>query len=76
MNNSWLPIAVAPNHPPCIIPWYFGGATLDTNEIPSGEIYNSATVNTKYVAINNHGVTLIGDVPASTISLCKGKCEK
>lgn len=47
INNSWLPKAVAPNHPPCISPWYLGGATLDTNEMPRGEIYNSATVSIK-----------------------------
>ena len=42
-----LPIAVATNQPPIIIPAYFGGATLDTNEIPIGESNNSANVNTR-----------------------------
>ena len=39
-----LPIAVATNQPPIIIPLYFGGATFDTNEIPIGESNNSAKV--------------------------------
>ena len=39
-----LPIAVATNQPPIIIPAYFGGATLVTNEIPIGESNNSANV--------------------------------
>ena len=39
-----LPIAVATNHPPIIIPLSFGGATLDTNEIPIGERRSSAKV--------------------------------
>ena len=39
-----LPRAVATNQPPIIIPAYFGGATLVTNEIPIGESNNSANV--------------------------------
>ena len=42
-----LPIAVATNQPPIIIPLYLGGATLDTNEIPMGESKSSAMVSTK-----------------------------
>ena len=42
--TNWLPMAVAPNHRPIIRPAYFGGATLDTNEIPIGESSNSANV--------------------------------
>ena len=42
-----LPIAVETNQPPIIIPAYFGGATLVTNEIPIGESNNSANVNTR-----------------------------
>ena len=42
-----LPMAVATNHPPIIIPLYLGGATLLTNEIPIGDKSNSAIVNTK-----------------------------
>ena len=45
--TSILPIAVATNQPPIIIPLYFGGATFDTNEIPIGESNNSANVNTR-----------------------------
>ena len=45
--TSMLPIAVATNHPPIIIPLYLGGATFDTNEIPIGESNNSAKVNTR-----------------------------
>ena len=40
-----IPLQVAPSQPPCMIPWYLGGATLDTNEMPNGDMYNSATVN-------------------------------
>ena len=42
--TSWLPIAVATNQPPIIIPLYFGGATLVTKEIPIGLNSNSAKV--------------------------------
>ena len=44
-----LPIAVATNHPPIIIPLYFGGATLETNEIPIGLSNSSPNVSTRYV---------------------------
>ena len=40
-----LPMAVATNQPPIIIPLYLGGATFDTNEMPIGESSNSAKVN-------------------------------
>ena len=52
-----LPIAVATNQPPIIIPLYFGGATFVTNEIPIGESNNSANVSTRYVEINQFGDT-------------------
>ena len=39
-----LPMAVATNQPPIIIPLYFGGATFDTNEMPIGESSSSAKV--------------------------------
>ena len=47
INSNWLPKAVAPNQHPCIIPWYWGGATFDTKDIPSGLINNSAIVRIK-----------------------------
>ena len=49
-----LPIAVATNQPPIIIPFNFGGATLLTNEIPIGERSNSANVRIRYVRINQY----------------------
>ena len=39
-----LPIAVAANQPPCIKPLYFGGATLETKEMPIGLRKSSAIV--------------------------------
>ena len=42
-----FPTAVATNHPPIIIPLYFGGATFDTNEMPIGERRSSAKVSTR-----------------------------
>ena len=36
MLTSLLPIAVATNHPPIIMPLYFTGETFVTNEIPIG----------------------------------------
>ena len=45
--TSILPIAVATNQPPIIIPFSLGGATFDTKLIPIGERSNSAKVNTK-----------------------------
>ena len=33
-------MAVAPSHPPCLKPWYCGGATFDTNDMPSGLMYS------------------------------------
>lgn len=45
--TSMLPMAVATNHPPIIIPLSFGGATFETNEIPIGLRSNSANVNTR-----------------------------
>ena len=42
-----LPMAVATNQPPIIIPFILGGATLETKLIPIGERNNSAKVNTK-----------------------------
>lgn len=45
--TSRLPMAVAPNQPPIIIPLYWGGATFETNEIPIGESNSSAKVNTR-----------------------------
>ena len=47
INRSPFPSAVAPSQPPCINPWYCGGETLDTNEIPIGLINNSAIVRIK-----------------------------
>ena len=47
-----LPIAVATNQQPIIIPLYFGGATLDTNEIPIGESRSSANVRIRYVMMS------------------------
>ena len=35
------------HEPPIIIPLYFGGATLDTKEMPMGDNNNSANVNTR-----------------------------
>ena len=46
-TTSWLPIAVATNHPPIIMPLYLGGATFDTNEIPIGESNSSPKVSTR-----------------------------
>ena len=44
MLTSLLPRAVATNHPPIIMPLYFGGATFVTNEMPMGDSSNSAKV--------------------------------
>lgn len=44
---SMLPIAVATNQPPIIIPLYWGGATFETNDIPIGESSSSPNVSTK-----------------------------
>jgi hypothetical protein len=44
-----LPIPVAANQPPCMVPLYFGGATLETNDIPIGLKNNSAMVRMKLV---------------------------
>ena len=52
-----LPMAVATNQPPIIIPAYLGGATFVTNEIPMGERRSSANVSTRYVEINQLGDT-------------------
>ena len=46
-KSEKLPIAVAVNQPPCMSPCMCGGATFDTNDNPSGEINNSATVSIK-----------------------------
>ena len=45
--TSMLPKAVATNHPPIIIPLYFGGATFETNEMPIGESSSSPNVSTR-----------------------------
>ena len=58
-----LPIDVAANQPPCIKPLYFGGATLETNEIPIGLKNNSAPVRTKYIVISHTGLTGILETP-------------
>ena len=42
-----LPMAVATNQPPIIIPLYLGGATFDTKEMPIGERRSSAKVRTR-----------------------------
>ena len=47
MLTKKLPIAVATNQPPIIIPAYLGGATFDTKEMPIGESNSSAKVNIK-----------------------------
>ena len=53
-NKNALPIAVAPNHKPWQRPSMCFGATFDTNDKPSGEMNNSATVKKKYVTKNTH----------------------
>ena len=53
-HNIKLPTAVAPSHKPWHKPNILFGATLDTNERPSGEMNNSATVRKKYKAIRIH----------------------
>ena len=52
INNRELPIAVAPNQPPCIKPLNLSGATLETKDVPIGERNNSAIVNINQVPIN------------------------
>ena len=47
IHNKRLPTAVAPSHRPWQRPCRCFGATFDTNERPSGEINNSATVRKK-----------------------------
>ena len=42
-----LPMAVATNQPPIIMPLYFGGATLLTKEMPMGESSSSPKVSTR-----------------------------
>ena len=42
-----LPIAVADNHKPWHLPTMWRGAILETNDKPSGEMNNSATVRKK-----------------------------
>ena len=46
-HNIKLPRAVAPNHRPWHRPSRCLGATFDTNDRPSGEMNNSATVKKK-----------------------------
>ena len=47
IHSRPLPTAVAPSHNPWQRPCKFLGATFDTNESPSGEMNNSATVRKK-----------------------------
>ncbi len=47
IKSRLLPAAVAPNHAPCMIPWYLGGATFETKEMPRGLMKSSATVRMK-----------------------------
>ena len=47
-----LPMAVATNQHPIIIPLYFGGATFETKEIPIGESRSSAKVRMRYVTMS------------------------
>ena len=42
-----LPMAVAPSHKPWHKPTMWRGATLETNDRPSGDMNNSATVSRK-----------------------------
>ena len=74
INNNELPTAVAPNQAPCIIPWYLGGATFDTNEIPRGLINSSAMVSIRYVPISKNGVMRCasGKPPISVIAALDG----
>lgn len=62
MNSKEFPTAVAASQHPCIKPCKCGGATLDTNESPSGDMNNSATVRIKYSPIIIHGVTRITSI--------------
>ena len=47
IHNRRLPTAVAPSHNPWQSPRRCYGATFETNDNPSGEINNSATVSRK-----------------------------
>ena len=46
-HSMRLPTAVAPSHRPWHSPYMLLGATFDTNDSPSGEMNNSATVRKK-----------------------------
>ena len=54
IQSNRLPTAVAPSHKPWQRPSIFLGATFYTNDSPSGEMNNSATVRKKYITINTH----------------------
>ena len=46
-DTGEFPTAVAANQHPIMAPLYFGGATLDTNDMPIGESRSSAKVRTR-----------------------------
>ena len=70
MATRKLPMAVATNHPPIIIPLYFGGATFDTNEIPIGESRSSANVKIRYVPISQLADATGPSCPLSARAFC------
>lgn len=64
-----FPMAVAVSHKPWQMPWRCCGATLDTNESPSGEMNSSATVRKKYVTMSTYGLDFIAIFAASASPL-------
>ena len=70
MATRKLPMAVATNQPPIIIPLYFGGATFETNEIPIGESRSSANVKIRYVPISQLADATGPSCPLSARAFC------
>ena len=62
-------MAVAPNQPPIISPFIFGGETLETKQRPIGLKCSSAIVKVKYVPINQYADTVIEELPPSSESM-------